>query len=207
MYLSVEKTKIMLHLSRRGNSTYDITGDIETMDYKLENGEEVLIRETYRISVEGDIEYDCIHIMLTTKYLVFLDFSYLLGGEQEERFLDRLPISSIKRQNNNPEVFIAPYLGSILSLVILFENIKIRLLFHDCISQDKELARWKDTIMTVSKFNESTVNDQTDDIDTRDWICTQCGNQLTEGDVFCASCGSQVIDSPTNNNQKQEEIY
>ena len=116
------------------------------MSYALEYGEGIL-HQAEGVWVTGGLDLRGVKMMITSKYIVFIEPARRYGEEDEE--VAKLPITDIRVYQNVPQVHIT---GDMLEprMEIYFDSMSIKLHFGNIIRPSKQKAAYQQCIAAIT---------------------------------------------------------
>ncbi len=175
------------------------------MAYVLEPGEGIL--QQNNTSVTGELQFDYVKAMLTSRYIVFLEESE--DEENEYYEVAKLSLSNLRIFQNKPQIFIA---GDSLEpeMQIYFNDMTITMHF-DIFRPSKckeAYQKWIDSISSVVSSWPCQTNAQTASLNNPAMtsvsqkplevvspqrnFCGNCGQRIDADARFCKYCGNRL---------------
>ena len=153
------------------------------MSYILEPNEGIL-QQSIGATVEGleDIEYS--RVMLTSKYIVFLDET-----DDEDIVLSRIPLGNIRVYQDMPQVFIRDESYPKLDIYLSDNTIQID---FDGFRSSKKKEICQQWIVSISTAISDMRNANVVLNPMHKVFCQCCGNRIDGPAIYCMYCGAKL---------------
>ena len=157
------------------------------MGYVLEPNEGILLQVTDSGPI-GELDYYCTRVLLTNKYIVFMNAD---DADEDEYVIDKIDLRDIRIFQNTPQMFITD--GSTgPQLDIYLKDMTVNLVFG-CYFSSKKLVeaynQWIDTIKSILIDESAADREQSPGLKR---FCGNCGEKITSDGNFCKYCGAKL---------------